>query len=163
MAGAYRGYQAYGPLFHAIHDLYKPQLVVELGGGVGFTLMTLGRAAPRVVCVGMPERVPDNVEVYRQDAINQDIPHGLDRIDLLIVDLDNDGAKLEKVRHLWFPRVNPTGLIVIEGGFSSWPDKPRNIPQFLDTLRHDGFQVFTFPNYPGMSLVRHPEFPIKGA
>lgn len=128
----------YGELFYSLVRIYQPEKVVELGTKAGYSAYHMARALlanghGTLDCFDLWE---DYVENYGLDYISKSVAEenlkqfkqiislelrdalGVEEkyqmVDILHVDLDNDGGILEKVVPHWVDKVRQ--IIIIEGG-----------------------------------------------
>ncbi len=128
----------YGELFHSLIRIYQPEKVVELGTKDGYSAYHIARGLTAnnhgtLDCYDLWETYIENhrldyasksaaeknLEEFKQiinlelsDAVGIDKKYGM--VDILHVDLDNDGEILEKIVPFWIDKVRQ--LIIIEGG-----------------------------------------------
>src|SRR3989344_3371906 len=124
----------YGELFYALMRIYQPKKVVELGTKAGYSayhmargLKTNGRG--RLYCYDLWENyefnsvsqsvAKENLKEYsniiRLESRNVIGVHKIYKtLDILHIDLGNEGEILEKIIPHWIDKTNQ--LIVIEGG-----------------------------------------------
>jgi len=124
---------------------FPPAIAVELGVLHGFSTISIGRALycikERSGTVGhlhaydlwedypynhalMSETqekirlcgIQDFVTLYKMDAYEVSKKYEDRTVDLLHVDISNDGNVLEKILELWHPKMRHCGLILFEGG-----------------------------------------------
>ncbi|HEY4612095.1 MAG TPA: class I SAM-dependent methyltransferase [Bacteroidota bacterium] len=174
----------FGPFskFHALlYDiilLYKPKIVVELGTGEGNCMGLIGIALKKNgvgklythdsygerILGFIPKHgktVEDKIRILNIDEFVQTVrcdvfSHTWTQgpIDLLVVDIDNTFERLRQLHDKWFVYVSKDGMIVLEGGFSTYENKPREIGKFTAFLRDHGWETFTFKHYPGAVIGR---------
>jgi hypothetical protein len=135
----YSSYEAnnYDDLFYALICIYQPEKVVELGTRAGFSAYHIARALKSnghgtLDCYDLWEEYVDNIgsnisKKLAQENLKEfqqiitlelkdatDIDKKYKGIDILHVDLDNDGEVLEKIVPAWVDKVRQ--FIIIEGG-----------------------------------------------
>lgn len=135
----YSSYEAnsYGDLFYCLVRIYQPEKVVELGTRAGYSAYHMARALKdnshgSLDCYDLWENHLENLglNMSKSDAeenlkefssiVNLNLADALevdekyDTIDILHVDLDNDGGILEQIVPVWIDKVRQ--LIIIEGG-----------------------------------------------
>lgn len=128
----------YGELFYSFIRIYKPQKIVELGTKAGYSAYHMARGLKAngqgtLDCFDLWEKYTEyygfgfitksvaehNLREYKS-IINLELRDALDvdkkyqSIDILHVDLDNEGGILEKIVPNWIDKVRQ--LIIIEGG-----------------------------------------------
>lgn len=128
----------YGKLFKALAQVYDPDLVVELGCLDGYSLLAFadGIGLDGIVMGidlfedyehkhGNYESIMDEadyanlskyVELIHKDAFDAAVDFKDETIDILHIDIANDGYKLDKVIDCWIDKVKPNGLLIFEGG-----------------------------------------------
>jgi predicted O-methyltransferase YrrM len=185
---------SYGDVFYALVRIHKPRLVVELGTYLGYSglhmaaglrdnapvesalyLVDLWDDYPYRHCsiantkshftrnglLGMP-RCP--VHFVNGDAAAA-LEHFSDgTVDLLHIDISNDGAKMAEVVPLWERKLShsPNALMILEGGSSArdrvdWMmkyDKPPIRPLLEGSWVSERFSTFTFEPFPSLTLLR---------
>ena len=127
----------YGDLFYALMRIYQPEKVVELGTRAGYSAYHIARALlanghGTLDCYDLWENnienygiyisksaAEENLKVFKKvitlklhDAVS--VYKKYKSVDILHVDLDNDGEILEKIVSAWIDKVRQ--LIIIEGG-----------------------------------------------
>jgi len=123
----------YGGLFYSLVRVYQPTKVVELGTKAGYSAYHIARGLKDngkgvIDCYDLwenydfnsvPQSVAEKNLTEFKDIVNFKLGDviGLEKkykaIDMLHIDLGNDGIILEKIIPRW---INKTRLIVIEGG-----------------------------------------------
>ncbi len=184
----------YGYLFYSIVRLYKPSLIVELGSFSGYSGLHMAAALrdnnevkSRLVLIDLWENytyrhcskqhIMDNFE---RNELVSGINHSIDfidgdafevssqfpdnTIDLLHVDLSNDGDLMFKILPVWEKKLtnNPNAIILMEGGSASrdeieWMKKYKKSP-LRDWLASqwvtERFSSFTFDPFPSLTILR---------
>jgi hypothetical protein len=128
----------YGDFFYSLIRIYRPEKVVELGTLTGYSAYHIARALKdngkgSIDCYDLWESYLDNygldfitkskteqnlkqfknlVTLNSSDALG--VEQKYNKIDILHVDLNNDGEILEKIIPVWIDKVQQ--LIIIEGG-----------------------------------------------
>ena len=171
----------YGELFYALVRIYKPDKVVELGTKAGYSAYHMARALAangkgRLYCYDLWEKyefnsVPQSVaqkNLKGYSNIIHLIPRnviGVDKlhksIDILHVDLGNEGEILEKIIPYWIDKT--TQLIVIEGGGVErdkvdWMIKFQKLSvrdwlNDFSRIRND-IEYFTIEPFPSLTIIR---------
>ena len=171
----------YGELFYALVRIYKPDKIVELGTKAGYSayhmargLKTNGRG--RLYCYDLWENyefnsvsqsvAKENLKEYsniiRLESRNVIGVHKIYKtLDILHIDLGNEGEILEKIIPHWIDKTNQ--LIVIEGGgmerdkvdwMIKFQKKPiRNWLKNFSKLRSD-IEYFTIEPFPSLTIIR---------
>ncbi|OGE14676.1 hypothetical protein A2111_03045 [Candidatus Daviesbacteria bacterium GWA1_38_6] len=167
----------YGELFYSLVRIYQPEKVVELGTKAGFSAYHIARglkanghgsldcydlweheAMYEMACKNL-KGLEKIVKVNRHDAIGVDTNYK--SIDILHVDLGNEGGILEKTIPLWIDKTRQ--LIIIEGGSierdkRSWMINLGKTPirswlEEFSRLRTD-IEYFTFDPFPSVTIIR---------
>lgn len=128
----------YGDFFYTLMRIYKPDKVVELGTKTGYSAYHMAKGLDvngkgTIDCYDLWENLLNNqgqsgifrsiaeanlkefeqiVKLNLAEATN--VHKKYDTVDILHVDLDNDGGILEKVVPAWIDKVRQ--IIIIEGG-----------------------------------------------
>lgn len=127
----------YGELFYALMRIYQPEKVVELGTRTGYSAYHIARGLKAngrgtLDCYDLWDSYVGNygfdsiksvaeenlkefkniISLKATDAIGVD--KGYEMIDILHVDLDNEGGILEKIVPVWIDKTRQ--FIIIEGG-----------------------------------------------
>lgn len=124
----------YGEIFYALMRVYRPKKVVELGTKAGYSAYHMARGMREngkgsLDCYDLWDQYPFNsvpdsevatnlqdftdiLQLHKADA--QVVAALYESVDVLHVDLSNDGALLNKILPAWISKVRQ--LIIIEGG-----------------------------------------------
>lgn len=171
----------YGDFFYALIRIYQPRKVVELGTKAGYTAYHIARSLRAnkrgsLDCYDLWEKyefnsVPqsvaeENLKEFRDiisfkpgNAIG--VEQAYKEIDILHVDLSNEGEILEKVVPCWIDKIRQ--VIVIEGGSSErdrveWMIKFKKIPlrKWLEDFarRREDIEYFTIEPFPSITIIR---------
>lgn len=167
----------YGELFYSLMRIYQPELVVELGTKGGFSAYHIARGLNanqkgKLYCYDLWE----HYEFYKvakknlrefENIVNLEIRNaqGVDQVhktvDILHVDLGNQGETLEKIVPLWIDKVRQ--LIIIEGGSRErdergWMIKNKAVPirNWLEDFsrRRTDIEYFTIEPFPSVTIIR---------
>jgi Methyltransferase domain len=184
----------YGSLFYSLVRLHKPSVVVELGTYFGYSGLHMAAAmrdnAPlpgELHLVDLWDQYPYRhcslsktkfnfeqnallqVPNLKIDFLNSDAAiacasFGEASVDLLHVDISNDGGKMTEIVPLWERKLSkkPTALIIIEGGSSTrdqieWMTKFNKQPirpWLASPWIKERFSCFTFEPFPSLTLLR---------
>jgi predicted O-methyltransferase YrrM len=184
----------YGNLFYSLVQIYKPRLIVELGAYHGYSGLHIAAALrdhepaeSRLCLVDLWDEYPyrhcsqaQTEETFRRNGllpppnckiefINADagkIAGTFDdrSIDLLHVDISNDGEKMSTLMPIWEKKLNlgPNALVVMEGGSAArdrveWMTKYNKLPlrPWLESpWVAERFSSFTFEPFPSLTLLR---------
>lgn len=170
----------YGDFFYSLIRVYQPNKVVELGTKAGFSAYNMARglkangkgtidcydlwenyefnSVPKSVAEENLKKFKDIVSLTPEDALG--IESRYKSVDILHVDISNDGEKLEKIIPKWIDKVRQ--LIIIEGGSSEhdkldWMIKYKKMPirKWLKNFsRHRDIEYFTIEPFPSVTLMR---------
>lgn len=174
----------YGDFFYSLMRVYKPKKVVELGTKAGFSAYHIARGLKangkgRLYCYDLWEKyqynsVPksiaeknlkkfkDIISFKLRDVVGVNKLHK--SIDILHVDISNDGMILGKIIPHWINKTRQ--LIVIEGGSLErdkfpWMIKYKKTPiaswlQDFANKRGD-IEYFTIEPFPSVTIIRKKE------
>lgn len=177
----YSSYAAnnYGDFFYGLMRVYRPKKVVELGTKAGYSAYHMARGLKangkgRLYCYDLWEQYPlrsvpqsvaqknlnrfkDIVKLTLRDAIEVDKLH--QSIDILHIDISNDGEKLEHIIPKWIDKVHQ--LIIIEGGSRErdridWMVKfhrPPIRPWLKQLCRRYPVEYFTLEPFPSVTII----------
>ncbi|MDO8619481.1 MAG: class I SAM-dependent methyltransferase [Candidatus Daviesbacteria bacterium] len=171
----------YGDFFYALMRIYQPEKVVELGTKAGYSAYHIARAlkdnkkgklychdlwenyqfssVPKTVAEENLKEFSDFVQLIPGEAIG--IDKNYERVDILHVDLSNEGEILDKIIPQWIDKVRQ--LIIIEGGSSErdkveWMKKFKKMPikKWLEGFaRSSGnIEYFTIEPFPSVTIIR---------
>lgn len=171
----------FGELFYSIIRVYKPLKVIELGTKAGYSAYHMARGLKNngrgsLDCYDLWENyefnsVPlsvaeDNLKEYKnivsfylRDAVGVDKKYK--GVDVLHIDLSNEGGILEKIVPLWIDKVRQ--LIIIEGGSKErdkieWmiKFKKKPITKWLKdfSYKRGEIEYFTIEPFPSITLIR---------
>ncbi len=171
----------YGELFYALMRIYKPEKVVELGTKAGYSAYHITRglkangrgsldcydlwkkyefnSVPKSVAEENLKEFKNIISLNLRDAV------GVDKIyktvDILHVDVSNDGGILKKIIPRWINKTRQ--LIIIEGGSAErdkfeWMIKFKKMPikKWLeDFSRQRGdIEYLTIESFPSVTIIR---------
>lgn len=171
----------YGEFFYSLMGIYQPQKVVELGTKAGYSAYHMARglkanghgtldcydlwesyefnSVPQSVAQGNLKEFKDLISLNLGDVLG--IEKSYQAVDILHVDISNDGEILEKIIPCWIDKV--TQVIIIEGGSSErdrveWMIKYHKQPirKWLEDFisRRDDTQYFTIEPFPSLTIIR---------
>lgn len=171
----------YGDLFYALMRIYQPEKVVELGTKAGYSTYHMARGLKdnnkgSLDCYDLWEKyqfnsVPqsiaqENLKEFKkiirfnlQDAVGVDKLYK--KVDILHVDLNNEGTILEATIPQWIDKVNQ--LIIIEGGSLErdkfeWmlKYKKKPIKKWLEVFarKNSNIKYFTIEPFPSVTIIR---------
>jgi predicted O-methyltransferase YrrM len=171
----------YGDFFYSLMRIYQPEKVVELGTKAGFSAYHMARglrangkgsldchdfwekyefnSVPQSVVEENLKEFKDIVNFKLGDVIGVDKLYN--KIDILHVDVSNDGKILEKIIPDWMDKIRQ--FIVIEGGSIErdnieWMKKFNKISirKWLEdfSCRRDDIEYFTIEPFPSVTIIR---------
>lgn len=171
----------YGDLFYSLIRVYQPNKVVELGTKSGFSAYHMARglkangkgtldcydlwenyefnSVPKSVAEKNLKEFKNIVSFNLRDAVGVDKEYK--KIDILHVDISNDGEKLEKIIPVWIDKVRQ--LIIIEGGSFEHDRLPwmiqfkkKPITKWLEDFsrKRDDIEYFTIEPFPSVTIMR---------
>jgi hypothetical protein len=141
----------YGEIFYSLMRIYRPNKVIELGTKAGYSAYHIARGLDankkgKLYCYDLWEKYPfhsvpitvalqnlkkfkDIVRLRQRDAVGVNKLHK--SVDILHVDISNDGKILDKLIPYWINKVRQ--FIIIEGGSKErdkvyWMDKYHKVP-----------------------------------
>jgi len=162
---------------------HRPRLIVEAGVLDGYSLLAFAEPAKvigaKVYGIDLFEdyqfknssmsqvqeilnkKYLDNVTLIRKDAMSASEIFVDDSIDILHIDISNDGEKLENMFNFWDIKVKKGGLIVFEGGSFErdnvdWMKKYNKAPitEFKRSLPDRNYEYVTFLPFPSVTVCR---------
>ena len=170
----------YGDFFYSLTRIYRPEKVVELGTKAGYSAYHIARglkangkgsldchdlwekykfnSVPKSVAVKNLKEFEDIISFKLGDATHTDNEYKM--VDMLHIDLSNDGKLLAKIIPHWIDKVRQ--LIIIEGGSKErdnvdWMKKYGKIPikKWLEDLSHsrDDIKYFTIEPFPSITII----------
>lgn len=171
----------YGELFYSLVRVYQPKKVIELGTKAGFSAYHIARGLKdndkgKLYCYDLWEKykynsVPQAVAKKKlkkyKDIINFKLTdaigiHKLHKsVDILHIDLGNDGIILEEIIPNWIDKVSQ--FIVIEGGSTErdkfpWMIKYNKMPirKWLEDFskKRNDIEYFTIEPFPSVTIIR---------
>ncbi len=180
----YSSYQKnnYGELFYALIRVYQPQKVVELGTKAGYSAYHIAKALKenkkgKLDCYDLWENYQYNsvplsetkknlnkflkyINFYLGDAIGIENNYQPGEVDILHVDLSNDGILLEQIIPNWIEKINQ--LIIIEGGSKErdkidWMIKYKKMPiqkWLKDFAKRFDIEYMVLEPFPSITLIR---------
>ncbi len=171
----------YGELFYSLMRIYQPEKVVELGTKAGYSAYHTARglvenkkgtlhcydlwekyefnSVKKSVAKKNLQKFKDMVTLTQRNAI--DVYKEYKEIDILHVDLSNEGGILEQIIPAWIGKVGK--LIIIEGGSKERDNLPwmiqykkKPIAQWLTDFsqKRSDIEYITFEPFPSVTLIR---------
>lgn len=171
----------YGDLFYALMRIYQPEKVVELGTKSGYSAYNIARGLKvngkgSLDCYDLWEKYQfksesksvagenlrqfsDILQLELRNAIGVDKKYK--KIDILHIDLSNEGSILEKIVPHWIDKVNQ--FIIIEGGSSErdkveWMIKYKKMPivKWLKDFKSKRLDIeyLTIEPFPSVTIIR---------
>jgi len=166
----------YGDLISAAIFNKNPQNIVEFGILDGFSLKIFVDNFPDANINAFDIFDEFNGNCAKKDIIekfaeykNVNIEYGnfydkyndLDNIDILHIDIANNGDVIEFLLENYLPKLSSNGLIIFEGGSEErdnidWMQKynKRKIKPILDDLKRMDIEVKTFGRIPSITLIK---------
>lgn len=172
---------SYGDFFYALIRVYQPEKVVELGTKAGYSAYHIARglrangqgsldcydlwenyqfnSVPKSVAQENLKEFKDIVSLTLTDAIG--IEKRYKTIDILHIDISNEGGILEKIVPGWIDKIGQ--VIIIEGGSAErdnieWMIKFKKIPikKWLEDFsrRRGDIEYFTIEPFPSVTIIR---------
>ncbi len=181
--GWYSSYEKndYGEFFYSLVRIYQPGKVVELGTKAGFSAYHIARAlkangkghlycydlwesypfhsVPKAVAEENLKEFKDIISLTLKDAIGIEKKHKT--VDILHIDLSNEGGILERIIPHWIDRVRQ--IIIIEGGSRErdkleWMKKYKKMPikKWLEGFarKRGDIEYFTIEPFPSVTIIR---------
>lgn len=168
----------YGKLFYSLMRVYQPEKVVELGTKAGYSAYHMARglkdngkgtldcydlwekyefsSVPKSVAENNLKKFKGFVNLTLRDVIGTDKKYKT--VDILHVDISNDGDKLEQIIPNWIDKVRQ--VIIIEGGSTErdhldWmiKNKKRPIRKWLKAFSHKRGDIEYFTIEPWLSIT----------
>lgn len=171
----------YGELFYSLIRIYKPIKVVELGTKAGYSAYHIARGLKdngngSLDCYDLWEKYPFNsvpkstaeknlkkfrdiISLTLKDAIG--IEKSYETVDILHVDISNEGEILEKIIPYWIDKVRQ--LIIVEGGSSErdklkWMIKYKKVPiaSWLKRFsrKRGDIEYLTIEPFPSVTIIQ---------
>ena len=172
----------YGHIFQLLVGIYQPKVIVEFGVLEGFSLLNMvqaGNSLPRKPIIttydifdkfngnhAEPEiremfKEFDNVTIKEGDffEVHKEIPER--SIDLLHIDIANDGGIYQFAVEKYLSKLTPEGIMVLEGGSQArdevgWMikyNKPK-IAEYLQGNFTHNFDFITVNIFPSLTVIR---------
>ncbi|KKS83710.1 MAG: hypothetical protein UV59_C0033G0008 [Candidatus Gottesmanbacteria bacterium GW2011_GWA1_43_11] len=171
----------YGELFYGLMRVYQPKQVVELGTKAGYSAYHMARglrangkgtldcydlwekykfnSVPKSKAQENLKQYKDIIRLHLRDAIGVDKKYKA--VDILHVDLSNEGGILDKIIPHWIHKVRQ--VIIIEGGSAEHDRLPwmirykkKPIVTWLEEFRHkhSDIEYFTFIPFLSVTVLR---------
>jgi predicted O-methyltransferase YrrM len=170
----------YGKLFTALVEIHQPELVVECGVLSGYSLSAMMDADLRKPCrfigVDLFEGYPykhckyeemkkffhfTEVELRKKEAVQAAEDFEDESVDILHIDLSNNGNILDDMFDAWTQKIKKGGLVIFEGGSPErdkveWMEKYGRSPirHCKGFLSYRGFEYVTLLPYPSLTICR---------
>lgn len=172
----------YSLLFYGLVRGQRPSICVELGTYAGYSAFQIGSALKHngfgvLDCYDLWEKYPFNkvpmsvardnlknlpVNLHQEDALEAHKHYDFMSIDLLNVDISNDGDTYLKVLVDWYKKLSPLAYVLLEGGSPErdkveWMVKYNKKPivsalnNYQITRR---YEVNVLPYFPGLSILK---------
>lgn len=171
----------YGELFYSLIRIYQPEKVVELGTKAGYSAYHMARGLKRngkgsldlydlwgkyefnsVPKSSAEENLKEFSNIVSLNLGNAiDVDKAYKTVDILHVDVSNEGGILEKIIPRWIDKTRQ--LIIIEGGSSErdqvgWMIKFKKLPikTWLENFAHKrgDIEYFTIEPFPSVTIIK---------
>jgi len=172
----------YSLLFYGLVRGQRPSICVELGTYAGYSAYQIGTALKHngfgvLYCYDLWEYYPFNkvpkkvaednlkglpVNLCQEDAFGAYKHFGYMSVDLLNVDVSNDGDTYMKVLLEWYPYLSPLAYVLLEGGIKErdevgWMKKYNKKP-IVSALNNyqitKRYEINVLPYFPGLSILK---------
>lgn len=167
----------YGDLFYSLMRVYRPEKVLEFGTKAGFSAYHMARGLRangkgKLYCYDswehedMHKMAQKNLREFEgiaslemRDAFGVEAIH--QSVDIVHIDLGNEGGVLEKIVPLWIDKTNQ--IIILEGGSverdnRNWMIKNQVVPirRWLNDFSHrrPDIEYFTIEPFPSLTIIR---------
>ncbi len=170
----------YGDLFYSLMRIYRPKKVVELGTKAGYSAYHIARglkdngegaldcydlwekyeftSVSKSIAISNLAPFKDIISFYERNAIGVDKKYK--KIDILHVDISNDGEVLQNIVPYWIDKVSQ--IIIIEGGSAErdkfpWmiKYKKKSIKSWLKSFARGGnIEYFIINPFPSVTILR---------
>ncbi len=101
------------------------------------------------------------VEIRSGNFYKQDLDYNVEEIDILHVDIANDGDVYQFAVENWMSKISKRGAMVLEGGSKDrdeveWMNKynKRKINPYLQSIA-DQYHITTIEKFPSITIIRH--------
>jgi predicted O-methyltransferase YrrM len=161
----------YGMLLSSLAMIHKPKLMVEFGILGGYSLRYLQAGAPmaRLEAYDLFEEYEYKHAEYeslrkefgdivkKADYWNGDMLFEPESIDLLHIDVSNDGDVYQHALDFYMPKIAPGGLMVLEGGSAErdeieWMTK-YDKPMIQPVLESCPWNYVTLQPFPSLTII----------
>jgi len=171
----------YGKLFESLSTIHQPKVIVECGVLDGYSLVHLARGCPdaqvwgfdlfgdyeythgdyEVVLHVLLEEFDSRVKLVRKNSLEaaEQFEDGV--VDMLHLDISNDGEKLQKLFDVWDAKLRSGGLLIFEGGSperdeNAWMLKYNRLPIRCAKSKLSGmkYEYVTLLPYPSITICR---------
>lgn len=170
----------YGVIFYGLMRVYQPEKVVELGNKAGYSAYHMARglkangkgsidcydlwekyeynSVPKATAEANLKKYGDIVNLKLSDALG--VENKYKSVDILHIDLGNDGELLDNLVPKWLPKVQQ--LIIIEGGSAErdkveWmvKYKKQSIADWLkEFCPKNNLQRLTIKPFPSLTMIQ---------
>jgi predicted O-methyltransferase YrrM len=177
----------YGKLFEALATIHQPKVIVECGVLDGYSLISFARGCPTAQIWGFDlfedyehnhgsrdailsefwdEGLAPCLDLVKKDAFEAAEDFEDESVDILHIDISNDGDNLRRMFQCWYGKVKKDGLIIFEGGSEErdnigWMKKYNKTPikEAKDSLAFDCYEdgmleFVTLVPFPSLTIVR---------
>lgn len=172
----------YDLLFYGLVTGLRPKVCVELGTLAGYSAYCIATALKdlgqgHLDCYDLWEGYKFNhvpmatakknleglpVSLNRQDCETVFAHYTTGSVDLLLVDISNDGFVYEKMLSDWYSKLSDKAIVIMEGGCEArdeveWMKKFKKKPirkALSDGFIKEHYDFVVFPFFPGITILR---------
>lgn len=169
----------YGKLFESLSAVHQPKVIVECGVLDGYSIASLARGCPdaqiwgfdlfddyeythgdyRTVLHAMEKEFGSQVSLIQKGALEAAGQFENEAVDMLHLDISNDGEKLQKLFGVWDAKIRKGGLLIFEGGSTerdgnAWMLKYGRLPirYAKSMLSGMGYEYVTLLPHPSVTI-----------
>jgi len=171
----------YGKLFESLSAIYQPKIIVECGVLDGYSIASFARgyndakiwgfdlfddyeythAHYETVLHALEKEFGSRINLVQKNAFEAAGQFGDETVDILHLDISNDGEKLQKLFNAWVAKIRKGGLLVFEGGSqerdkNTWMLKYNRLPiHYAKSMLSDiGYEYVTLLPHPSVTICR---------
>lgn len=168
----------YDDIFKLLTWQTRPRRIIEFGILKGYSLRCFAEAAPRETSItaydifeafvgnSAPRDITDqfaaypNVEIKEGDFYKVVADLSDASVDIIHIDIANDGAVYEFAFENYIRKLSPTGILLLEGGGAErdavgWMTKYNKIPIRRVLERYESqLDIYTMSGFPSLTVVR---------
>jgi predicted O-methyltransferase YrrM len=171
---------SFGTIFRLLSWKQKPELIVEFGILNGYSLKNFidgfpqakidaydifenfnGNSAKRDIIEKF--RMYDNVSINEGDYYKKYADYDNESIDILHIDIANDGNTYEFAFEKYMPKLKKNGIMIMEGGSEerdniSWMIKYNKVAiQSILEKYKEKYDIFIIDEFPSLTIIRKNE------